>query len=88
MACCSSLKAARAKTGAATVVSRPTGANALEIGCNNGQKVRVAFALDCCDREAMGHVATTGDITAEDVRDLMVASVERRLVLNCSCLRQ
>jgi len=25
--------------------------------------VRVAFALDCCDREAMGHVATTGGIT-------------------------
>lgn len=23
----------------------------LEIGCANGEKVRVAFALDCCDRE-------------------------------------
>ena len=22
----------------------------LEIGCDNGEKVRVAFALDCCDR--------------------------------------
>jgi putative transposase len=40
----------------------------LEIGCDNGEKVRVAFALDCCDREAMGYVATTGGITAEDVR--------------------
>ena len=48
----------------------------LEIGCDNGEKVRVAFALDCCDREAMGYVATTGGITAEDVRDLMVASVK------------
>jgi putative transposase len=38
----------------------------------------VAFALDCCDREAMGHVATTGGITAEDVQDLMVATVEHR----------
>lgn len=38
----------------------------LEIGCDNGEKVRVAFALDCCDREAMGYVATTGSITAED----------------------
>lgn len=45
---------------------------------NNGEKVRVAFALDCCDREAMGYVATTSGITAEDVRDLMVATVERR----------
>ena len=26
----------------------------LEIACDNGEKVRVAFALDCCDREAMG----------------------------------
>jgi putative transposase len=24
-----------------------------EIGCDNGERVRVAFALDCCDREAM-----------------------------------
>lgn len=52
--------------------------DALEIGCDNGEKVRVAFALDCCDGEAMGHVATTGGITADDVRDLMVASVEHR----------
>ena len=36
----------------------------------------MAFALDCCDREAMGHIATTGGITAEDVQDLMVATVE------------
>lgn len=50
----------------------------LEIACDNGEKVRVAFALDCCDREAMGHVATTGGITAEDVQDLMVATVEHR----------
>jgi putative transposase len=50
----------------------------LEIACDNGEKVRVAFALDCCDREAMGHVATTSGITAEDVQDLMVATVEHR----------
>ncbi|SFO10523.1 transposase [Sphingomonas sp. OK281] len=50
----------------------------LEITCDNGEKVRVAFALDCCDREAMGHVATTGGITAKDVEDLMVATVEHR----------
>ncbi len=24
-----------------------------EIGCDNGERVRVDFALDCCDREAM-----------------------------------
>jgi len=50
----------------------------LEIGCENGERVRVAFALDCCDREAMSYVATTAGITGEDVRDLMVAAVEHR----------
>jgi len=52
-----------------------------EIGCDNGEKVRVAFALDCCDREAMGHVATTEGIKGEDVRDLMVTAVEHRFGL-------
>jgi putative transposase len=49
-----------------------------EIGCDNGEKVRVAFALDCCDREAMSFLATTGGIRGGDVRDLMVAAVEHR----------
>ena len=40
--------------------------------------MRVAFALDCCDREAMSFVATTAGVTSEDVRDLMVAAVEHR----------
>ena len=50
----------------------------MEISCDNGERVRVAFALDCCDREAMSFVATTGGIMGEDVRDLMVAAVEHR----------
>ena len=49
-----------------------------ELACDNGEKVRVAFALDCCDREAMAYVATTQGIKGEDVRDLMVASLEAR----------
>jgi putative transposase len=49
-----------------------------ELACDNGEKVRVAFALDCCDREALAHVASTEGIKGEDVRDLMVASVESR----------
>ena len=52
--------------------------DAFEIGCDNGERVRVAFALDCCDREAMSYVATTGGIGGEEVRDLMVAAVEHR----------
>jgi putative transposase len=49
-----------------------------EIGCDNGERVRVAFALDCCDREAMSFVATTGGIAGDHVQDLMVAAVEHR----------
>jgi transposase InsO family protein len=47
-----------------------------EIACWNGEVVRVAFALDCCDREIISRVATTGGITGEMVRGLMVESVE------------
>jgi len=38
-----------------------------EIACDTAESV--AFALDCCDREAVGHVATTEGIKGEDVRD-------------------
>ena len=51
----------------------------MAMGCDNGDKVRVAFALDCCDREVMGFVATTEGIKGEDVRDLMVTAVERNM---------
>jgi putative transposase len=52
--------------------------DAFEIGCDNGERVRVAFALDCCDREAMSYVATTRGIGGEEVRARMVAAVEHR----------
>ncbi|MGF6507698.1 transposase InsO family protein [Paraburkholderia sp. 32] len=31
-----------------------------EFSCDNGEPLRVTFALDCCDREAMSRAATTG----------------------------
>ena len=49
-----------------------------EIGCDNKEKVRVAFALDCCDREAIAHVATTEGIKSQDVQDLIITAVESR----------
>jgi putative transposase len=52
-----------------------------EIACDNGERVRVAFTLDCCDREAITYVGTTGGITSEHVRDMMVEAVERRFGL-------
>lgn len=50
----------------------------LEIACWNGEVVRVAFALDTCDREAIAWCASTGGISGEMIRDLMLESVERR----------
>ena len=49
-----------------------------EMACWNGEVVRVAFALDTCDREVMAWCATTGGISGEMIRDLMLESVERR----------
>jgi putative transposase len=49
-----------------------------EIACDNRERVRIAFALDCCDREAMSWVATTGGISGDLVRDLMVEAIEGR----------
>lgn len=49
-----------------------------ELSCDNGERVRVAFALDCCDREVMSWVATTRGIDAGLVGDLMMQAVEYR----------
>ena len=52
--------------------------DALEFTCWNGEIVRVAFALDCHDREVIGWLATTAGISGEMIRDMMVECVERR----------
>jgi len=52
--------------------------DAFEIPCWNGERVRVAFSLDCCDREVMSYVGTTGGISGAVVRDLMAGSIEAR----------
>jgi transposase InsO family protein len=49
-----------------------------EIACWDGAVVRVAFSLDTWDREVMAWCASTGGISGEMIRDLMVESVERR----------
>jgi putative transposase len=49
-----------------------------EFRCDNGEPLRVTFALDCCDREAMSWVATTGGHSGDIVRDVMLAAVENR----------
>lgn len=49
-----------------------------EFRCDNHEKVRATFALDCCDREAISWEATTGGQTGDVVRDVMLAAVEHR----------
>lgn len=49
-----------------------------EFRCDNGEKLRVTFALDCCDREAPHWAVTTGGFDSETVQDVMLGAVERR----------
>ncbi|HCP4814861.1 TPA: IS3 family transposase [Escherichia coli] len=49
-----------------------------EFRCDNGEKLRVTFALDCCDREALHWAVTTGGFNSETVQDVMLGAVERR----------
>ncbi|EFV2011197.1 IS3 family transposase [Escherichia coli] len=49
-----------------------------EFRCDNGEKLRVTFALDCCDREALHWAVTTGGFDSETVQDVILGAVERR----------
>ncbi|EPD7667256.1 IS3 family transposase [Escherichia coli] len=49
-----------------------------EFRCDNGEKLRVTFALDFCDREALHWAVTTGGFNSETVQDVMLGAVERR----------
>ncbi|WP_200819151.1 IS3-like element IS2 family transposase [Escherichia coli] len=49
-----------------------------EFCCDNGERLRVTFALDCCDREALHWAVTTGCFNSETVQDVMLGAVERR----------
>jgi putative transposase len=50
----------------------------LEIRCFNGEKVYVAFSLDCHDREAISYVASKQPLQATDIQNLMIQSVDAR----------
>lgn len=52
--------------------------DAFEIHCFNGEKVYVAFSLDCRDREAISFVARDRNLAGEDIRKLMYDSVVKR----------
>lgn len=38
-----------------------------EFRCNNGEKLRITFSLDCCDCEALNLTASTGGFCGENV---------------------
>jgi transposase InsO family protein len=57
--------------------------DALEIGCWDGEKVRVAFIIDAFDREIIAHVAVAvavagAGISGSGIRDMILAAVEKR----------
>jgi putative transposase len=39
-----------------------------EFNCDNGEKLRVTFSLDCCDREAIDWAASTGGYDSSTCR--------------------
>ncbi|WP_440466168.1 IS3 family transposase [Pseudomonas sp. YH-1] len=49
-----------------------------EFRCEDGEKLRVTFALDCCDREAISWVASPHGYSGDDVRDVMLEAIEQR----------
>ena len=58
--------------------------DSFEVACWNGDVLRVAFALDTCDREVMAWCASSSGISGEMIRDLMLESVERRFGTACT----
>lgn len=52
--------------------------DSFEIRCWSGERVHVAFALDCCDREVVSWVAKSHHLIGEDIRDLMAQGLEER----------
>ncbi|WNZ59552.1 IS3 family transposase [Myxococcus sp. MxC21-1] len=49
-----------------------------EIRCWNGERVQVAFSLDCCDRELIAYRASAEHPTGLTIQDLMAETVEAR----------
>lgn len=52
-----------------------------EIDCWNGERVRVAFSMDCHDREVISYIATTAGISEEMLRGPMAESIEAQFGL-------
>ncbi|OWT57678.1 IS3 family transposase [Candidimonas nitroreducens] len=53
-------------------------ADGFEFRCDDGSPLRVTFALDCCDREAISWAAITAGHSGDVARDVMLAALEHR----------
>jgi putative transposase len=51
---------------------------AFEFRCENDAKLRATFARDCRDHEAICWVTSPTGYSGDDIRDLMLESVENR----------
>jgi putative transposase len=58
--------------------NRRWASDVFEIGCWNGEAVRVAFVIDTHDREIIAWTANPRGIAGLDIRDLMLVAVEAR----------
>ncbi|WP_437440754.1 IS3 family transposase [Raoultella terrigena] len=74
----------RRHTGRVAVAesNRRWSSDGFEFRCDNGEKLRVTFAIDCGDREALDWAASTGGYDSDTVQDVMLRSVERRFGQN------
>ena len=52
-----------------------------ELSCHNGEKVRVIFVLDCCDREVISFAVSTGGYTADMAQSALLEAIEKRFGL-------
>ena len=78
-------RSGRQRTGRAhTGLIRREGSNerwcsdTLELACWNGEMVMIGFVLDCCDREALAHVAAPRHLTRHDIQELLQRAVATR----------
>lgn len=57
--------------------------DALTLQCQNGDRVHVVFAMDTCDREVLGYIASTIGVDGQAIRDLLTECVEYRFGKVC-----
>lgn len=54
-----------------------------EFNCDNGEKLRITFALNCCYREALHWAAITGGYDSETEKDVILGQWSVALVTDC-----